>query len=66
MPDAPNSADLCLRMTAEDLQLIMSALDAYSHNKDYVDLLDRLAQQLPAPRLGQRMRPRNSLEASNF
>lgn len=60
------SPDLSLRMTANDLQLILSALDAYSHNKDYVELVDRLSQQMPPLPVGTGMPARNSFEASNY
>lgn len=38
-------SDLRLSISAEDLTMILSTIDAYSHNLEYRDLRDRLHRQ---------------------
>lgn len=38
--------DFCLWINADELKMILSALNAYSHNTDYVELVRRLNHQI--------------------
>lgn len=44
----PHQSDFCLCMSADELKMILSALSAYSHNSDYVELVKRLHHQIGA------------------
>lgn len=44
----PQSGDFCLWINADELKMILSALNAYSHNTDYVELMRRLNHQIGA------------------
>lgn len=42
----PQSGDFCLWMNADELNMILSALNAYAHNTHYVELVSRLRHQV--------------------